>query len=83
MNTTIAKMKEDDDRYNQINERIANMKKNIFDVDEKCENRSDEPKRAHEDHHSQAKAAVTGFHSGTSESEVAQLLKETITEIGM
>ena len=46
MNTTIAKMKEeDDDRYKQINERITNMGKKVFDIDEKCEKRSDEPKR--------------------------------------
>ena len=31
----------------------------------------------------QGKAVITGFHSETSESEVTQLLKETITEIGM
>ena len=30
-----------------------------------------------------AKAVVTGFHSETSEAEVQQLLKETITERGM
>ena len=52
------------------------------DIDEKCENRNYEPKRAH-DHQNQGKAVVTGFHSETSESEVEQLLKETITEIGM
>ena len=38
MNTTIAKMKEEgDDRYKQINERIANMEKKIFVIDEKSE----------------------------------------------
>ena len=43
MNTTIVKMKEEgDDRYKQINERMANMKKKISDIDEKCENRNDE-----------------------------------------
>ena len=45
-------------------------------------NRSDEPKGAHGDQ-DQGKAVLTGFHSETSESEVVQLLKETITEIGM
>ena len=70
MNTTIAKLREkDDDRYKQINERIANMEKNISNMDKKCENRNDEPKRAHDDQN-QGKAAVTGFHSETSESEV-------------
>ena len=83
MNTTIAKMKEeDDDRYKQINERIANMEKKISDIDEKCEIRNDEPNRTHDDQN-QGKAVVTGFHSETSESEVEQLQKETITEIGM
>ena len=82
MNTTIAKMKEDDDRYKQINERIANVEKNISDTDEKCENRSDEPRRAHDDQN-QSKAVVTGFHSETSESEVEELMKETVTEMGV
>ena len=48
----------------------------------KGENRNDEPNRAQDDLN-QGKAAVTGFHSDTSESEVEQLLKETIAETGM
>ena len=45
MNSTIAKMKEEgDDSNKQINERIMNMEGKILDIDEKCENRSDEPK---------------------------------------
>ena len=83
MNTTIVKMKEEgDDRCKQINERIANMEKKISDIDEKCEKRNDEPNRFHDDQ-KQGKAVVTGIHSETSEAEVEQLLKETITEIGM
>ena len=79
INTTIAKMKEEcDDRYKQIHERIANMEKKISDTVEKCENRNDEPNRAQDDQN-QGKAVVTGFHSETSESEVQQLLQETIT----
>ena len=31
----------------------------------------------------QGKAVITGFHSETSEPEVIQLLKESVTEIGM
>ena len=54
----------------------------IFDMDETYENRSDEPRRAHVDQN-QGKAVITGFHSETSESEVIQLLKESITEIEM
>ena len=43
MNSTIAKMKEEgDDRCKRINERMVNMEKKIFDIDEKNENRSDE-----------------------------------------
>ena len=34
-NTTTAKMKDGDDRYKQINERIANMEKRISVIDEK------------------------------------------------
>ena len=83
MNTTIAKMKEEgEDRYKQINERIANMEKKISVMDEKSENRSDETNRTHDDQN-QGKAVATGFHGETSESEVEQLLRETTTEIGM
>ena len=46
MNSTIVKMKEDD-RYKQISEIIMNMEKKTLDIDEKCENRSDETKGAH------------------------------------
>ena len=34
MNSTIVKMKEEDDRYKQISERIMNMEKKILDMDE-------------------------------------------------
>ena len=50
-------------------------------MDDKYENRSDEPRGAHGDQN-QGKAVITGFHSETSESEVIQLLKESETEIG-
>ena len=82
MNSTTVKMKEEDDRYKQISERITNMEKKILVIDENTKNRSDEPRKAHEDQN-QGEAVITGFHSETSESEVIQLLKETITEIGM
>ena len=36
-------------RYKQIVERILNMEKKISDIDEKCENRNDEPIRSRED----------------------------------
>ena len=52
-----------------------------MDMDEKYENRNDESKGAHV-HQNQGKAVITGY-SETSEREVIQLLKESITEIGM
>ena len=83
MNTTTAKMKEEgDDRHKQIKEIIANMEKTISDMGETYKNRDDEPNRAHDDQN-QGKTVVTGFRCDTSESEVEQLLKETITETGM
>ena len=45
---------------------------------EKYENRSDEPRGAHVDQN-QGKAVIKGFHSETSEPEVIQFLKESIT----
>ena len=33
MNSTMVKMKEEDDRYEQIIERITNMEKKILDID--------------------------------------------------
>ena len=35
MNSTIVKMKKEDDRFKQFNERITNMEKKILDMDEK------------------------------------------------
>ena len=82
MNSTIVKMKEEDDRYKQFNERITNMERKILDMDGKYENRSDDPRGPHGDQN-QGKAVITGFLSETSGSEVIQLLKESIKEIGM
>ena len=77
------KMKEEgEDRYKQFNERITNMERKILDMDEKHENRSEDNKknmlvRINE------KTVITGFHSETTESEITQLLKEMINEVGM
>ena len=49
MNSTIVKMKEEDDRYRQINERITNIEKKILDMDEQYENRNEEPRGTHVD----------------------------------
>ena len=76
MNSTIVKMKEEeDDRYRQINEKTRILKR-------KYENRQEEPRGTHVDRN-QGKAVITGFHNETSESEVIQLLEQSITEIGM
>ena len=82
MNSAIVKMKEEDDRYKQINERFTDIEKKILDIDKKYESKIEESKGAHVDRN-QGKAVITGFHSETSEPEVIQLLKESITEIGM
>ena len=76
-------MKEEgENRYNQFNERIANMERRILDIDEKYENRSEDNKKEHVGEN-QGKTVITGFHSETAESEVTQLLREMINEIGM
>ena len=83
MNSSIVKMKEEgDDRYKQFNERITNIESKILDMDEKYENRSEVIKREHVGEN-QGKTVITGFHSETTESEVMQLLKELINEVGM
>ena len=81
MNSSIVKMKEEgDDRYKQFNERITNIERKILDM-VKNENRSEVTKGEHVDQN-QGKAVVTEFHSETTESEVTQLLKESINEVG-
>ena len=78
MNSSIVKMKEEgDDRYTQFNERITSIERQILDMDEKYENRSEVIKGEHVDEN-QGKAVVTGVHSETTESEVTQLLRESI-----
>ena len=58
------------------------MEQKISVMDEHSENRNDETNRTHDDQN-QGKAVATAFHTDTSESGVEQLLRETITEIGM
>ena len=50
--------------------------------DETSEIKADESSKVHEDQN-HGKAVATGFHGDSSEQEVEQLLRETITEIGM
>ena len=77
------KMKEEgENKFNQFDERITNMERKILDMDEKYEHRSEDNKKEHVDEN-QGKTVITGFHSETTESEVTQLLREMINEIGM
>ena len=69
MNSTIVKMKEEDDRYKQISERIMNVVLKILDIDKECESKIDESKGAQGDMN-QGKAVIARFHNETSESEV-------------
>ena len=83
MNSTSEKMKEEgDDTYKQIDERIADMEKKFSMIDETSEIKADGPSKVHEDQN-HGKAVATGFHSDTSEQEVEQMLRETLTEIGL
>ena len=83
MNSSIVKMKEEgDDRYKQFTERITNTERKILDMDEKYENRSEVIKGEYVCEN-QGKTVITGFHIETTESEVKQLLKELINEVGM
>ena len=76
-------MKEEgENKFNQLDERITNMERKILDMDEKYEHRSEYNKKEHVDEN-QGKTVITGFHSETTESEVTQLLREIINEIGM
>ena len=83
VNSTMEKMKEEgEERYKQINERIANMEKKFSMIDEANEIKADDSSKVHEDQN-HGGAVATGFHGDTSEQEIERLLRETITEIGM
>ena len=57
-------------------------KEKILGHGQKYEHRSEDNKQEH-GNANQGETVVTGFHSETTESEVIQLLKEMINEIGM
>ena len=66
----------------QINQCLTKIEKKILDEDKKYDSKIEECKGEHVDRN-QGKAVITGFHSETPEPEVIQLLKASITEIGM
>ena len=76
-------MKEEgENKFNQFDERIMDMERKILDMNKKYEHRSEDNKQEHVNAN-QGETVITGFHSETTESEVIQLLKEMINEIGM
>ena len=80
---TNEKMKEEgEDKFNQIDERFMDMEKKILDTDKKYENRSEDNKQEHVNAN-QCETVITGLHSETTESEVINMLKEMMNEIGM
>ena len=76
-------MKEEgENKFNQFEGRIIDMERKILDMDKKYEHRSEDNKQEHLNAN-QGETVITGFHSETTESEVIQMLKEMINEIGM
>ena len=49
MNSAIVKVKEEDDRYQQINARFTNIEKKILDIDKNTKARLKKSKGAHVD----------------------------------
>ena len=83
MNSTIEKMKDEgDDRYNRIDERIANMERKFSMTEETSKKKHGEYNKIQEDQN-HGEAVGTGFHGDSTEQEVEQLLRETIAEIAM
>ena len=58
MNSSIVKMKEEDDRYKQFNAKITNMERQILDMAENYEYRSEDNKKEHVDEN-QGKTLIT------------------------
>ena len=81
MQQTNEKMREGENKFNQFDERIMDMERKILDM-EKYEHRSEDNKQEHVNAN-QGETVITGFHGGTTESEVIQILREMKNEIGM
>ena len=76
-------MKEEgENKFNKIDERFKDMEKKIMDLDKKYENRSDDERNGSVIAN-QGETVIAGLHKETTESEVADTLKEMIKEIGM
>ena len=79
---TNEKMKEGENKFNRIDEGFMDMEKKILDLDKKYENRSEENKQENMNAN-QSETVKTGLHSETTESEVTDMLKEIMNDIGM
>ena len=83
LHETNEKMKEEgENKFNKIDERFKDMEKKILDLDKKYENRSDDDRNGNVIAN-QGETVMAGLHKETTESEVADTLKEMIKEIGM
>ena len=83
LHETNEKMKEEgENKFNKIDERFMDMEKKILDLDNKYENRSEDNKQENVIAN-QSETVMTGLHSETTESEVTDMLKEMMNEIGM
>ena len=83
LHETNEKMKEEgENKFNKIDERFKDMEKKIMDLDKKYDNRSDDDKHGNVIPN-QSEAVMAGLHNETTESEVADTLKEMMKEIGM
>ena len=83
LHETNEKMKEEgENKFNKIDERFKDMEKKIMDLDKKYENRSDDDRNGNVIAN-QGETVIAGLHKETTESRVADTLKEMIKEIGM
>ena len=79
---TNEKMEEGENKFNQIDERFMDMEKKILDMDKKYGSRGEDNKQEHVNTN-QSETVITGLHSETTESEVINMLREMMNEIGM
>ena len=83
LHETNEKMKEEgENKFNKIDERFKDMEKRMMDLDMKYKNRSDDERNGSVIAN-QGETVIAGLHKETTESEVADTLKEMIKEIGM
>ena len=78
LHETNEKMKEEgENKFNKIDERFKDMEKKMMDLDKKYENRSDDERNGSVIAN-QGETVIAGLHKETTESEVADTLKEMI-----